>query len=210
MLSIPLRPLASLACLVLATAFSLSLPSAGQAPAASETSTWKLDPVHSVALFRIHHLKSGMFWGRVNALEGTVTYAEDGSSAPVFDVTASIEQIDTGSEKLDGNLKGPNFFNAKEFPTLSFKSTGGDRTPDGQWRVSGDLSIRGQTKSVTTLVEVTGFGGTPVEAHAGFEATLTIKRSDFGMSWGIEKPAAVLSDDVKLVVSLEGIQSRGQ
>ncbi len=208
--SIVRRQLAAFSCLILAAGSALTLSSAGQAPATSETSTWKLDPIHSVALFRIQHLKSGMFWGRVNALEGTVTYAEDGSAAPVFDVTASIEQIDTGSGKLDGNLKGPNFFNAKEFPTLSFKSTSGEKVSDGQWRVTGDLSIRGQTKSVTTLVDVTGFGGTPIEAHAGFEATLTIKRSEFGMPWGIEKPAAVLSDDVKLVVSLEGIQTRGQ
>lgn len=178
-------------------------------PAASAAAAWTLDPIHSMALFRIQHLKSGMFWGRLNALAGTVVLDPSGDAAPQFDVTASLDQIDTGSEKLDGNLKGPNFFNAKEFPTLNFKSTSGERVSATTWRVTGEMTIRGQVRSVTVDVEMTGVGGTPVEQHAGFEARCTIKRSDFGMTWGIEKPAAVLSDDVQLIVSLEGIQQSG-
>lgn len=176
-------------------------------PAAA--AAWALDPIHSMALFRIQHLKSGMFWGRLNALSGTVVFDPASETAPQFDVTASLDHIDTGSEKLDGNLKGPNFFNAKEFPALSFKSTGGERVNATTWRVTGEMTIRGQARPVTVEVAMTGVGGTPVEQHAGFEAHCTIKRSDFGMTWGIEKPAAVLSDDVQLIVSLEGIQQSG-
>jgi len=191
---------------------ALRAPAAGVTPATPVTpaeAVWKLDPIHSIALFRIQHLKSGMFWGRVNGLEGTVTYDQGGSTAPVLDVTASLDHMDTGSERLDGNLKGPNFFNAAEFPTLSFKSTGGERVSESQWRVTGDLTIRGKTQPVAVSLDVTGFGGIALESRAGFEATLTIKRSDFGMPWGIEKPTAVLSDDVRLIVSLEGIQQSG-
>ncbi|MFM8639998.1 MAG: YceI family protein [Planctomycetota bacterium] len=163
-----------------------------------------LDPVHSVALFRIQHLEAGLFWGRFNALEGTVQWDLQPGSAPTFDVTAKIANADTGSEKLDQNLQGPNFFNAKEFPVMTFKSTTAANAGERRWKVKGNLTLRGVTREVEADCVATGIGNGPAGAKVGFECTLEIKRSDFGMKWGIEKPAKALGDDVKLVIALEG------
>ena len=191
------------------TAVSLGMATLllGMAAAPSRTAdpaTITLDPVHSVALFRIQHLEAGLFWGRFNALEGTVKWTMEPTAAPVFDIAAKIANADTGSEKLDGNLQGPNFFNAKEFPTITFKSTGATTAGDRHWMVKGDLTLHGVTKPVEVDCVATGIGTGPAGTKVGFECNLTLKRSDFGMKWGIEKPAKALGDEVKLIIALEG------
>lgn len=169
---------------------------------------FELDPVHSSTLFRIHHAGAGRFWGRFNKVSGTVAWPRDDSAAPVFDVSVKTESVDTGNDRLDGHLKGPDFFNAREFPAVTFKSTSAERLRDGFWKVTGDMTMLGVTKPVTAEVEVTGVRGNPVLAKAGWEAVFQINRSDFGMDWGIEN--ASLSNDVKLIVALEGGIEPGQ
>ena len=188
--------------IVLLTCVLGSSGTASQQVATPATIT--LDPVHSVALFRIQHLEAGLFWGRFNALEGTVRWTLEPKDAPVFDVTAKVANADTGSEKLDGNLQGPNFFNAKEFPTITFKSKDATVVGDRHWTVRGDLTLHGVTKPVEADCVATGIGDGPAGKKAGFECTLTIKRSEWGMKWGVEKPAKALGDEVKLVIALEG------
>ena len=177
---------------------------APQAPAAPAAQTITLDPVHSLALFRIHHLEAGQFWGRFNGLEGSAKWTLEPRAVPTFDVTAKVANADTGSEKLDGNLQGPNFFNAKEFPTIRFVSSSGTAVGDRHWSIPGQLTIRGVAREVTVDCVATGIGAGPTGPKAGFECTVTIKRSDFGMKWGIEKPAKSLGDEVRLVIALEG------
>lgn len=173
-------------------------------PAPAEPQVITLDPVHSLALFRVQHLQAGLFWGRFNALEGSVRWSLQPRDVPTFDVTAKVANADTGSEKLDGNLQGPNFFNAKEFPTIRFVSSSGTAMGDRHWTIPGQLTLRGVTKEVSVDCVATGIGAGPTGPKAGFECTLTIRRSDFGMNWGIEKPAKSLGDEVKLFIALEG------
>lgn len=196
----------------LASAGALALLCLGFASVAGEpraapsapARTITLDPVHSLALFRIQHLEAGLFWGRFNALEGTVSWTLEPRDVPAFDVTAKVANADTGSEKLDGNLQGPNFFNAREFPTIRFVSKAGSPVGDRHWTVTGDLTLRGVTRPVEVDCVATGIGDGPTGKRAGFECTVTVKRSDFGMKWGIEKPPKALGDEVRLVVALEG------
>ncbi len=188
----------------LSAATNIGAQSAPAVAPATSAASIKLDAVHSAALFRIQHLGAGFFWGRLNALDGTVVWPLDDSAAPKFDVTAKVANIDSGSEKLDANLQGPNFFSAKEFPEIRFVSTAGTRSGAQTWTVVGDLTLRGVTKSVSTECLVAGIGKGPAGKKVGFECTLTIKRSDFGMSWGIEKPPKVLGDEVRLIIALEG------
>ena len=190
---------AALGCMLMAPSMALS-PQGTNAPAATIT----LDPVHSVALFRIQHLEAGQFWGRFNALEGVVRWTLEPKDLPDFDVTATVSKVDTGSEKLDGNLQGPNFFNAKEFPAIRFKSKSGTAEGDRHWKLRGDLELRGVTKEVEVDCVATGIGDGPTGKKVGFECTLSLRRSDFGMKWGIEKPAKALGDEVRLVIALEG------
>lgn len=175
---------------------------ASQDTPAAKVETWKIDSVHSSTLFRIQHAGAGRFWGRFNDVTGTVDWPRDNAAAPGFDVTVAVESVDSGNAKLDGHLKSPDFFNAREFETMTFTSTGGERVDDTHWKVTGDLTLLGVTKPATAVIEFTGLRGNPVLAKAGWEAVFEINRSDFGMNWGVDRGA--LSDDVKIIVALEG------
>jgi polyisoprenoid-binding protein YceI len=160
---------------------------------------YAVDPVHSSAIFRIRHQDVSYLYGRINAPEGTVAWDAANPEASSFDVTLKADNIDTNNKMRDGDLKGPNYFNAKEFPTLTFKSKSVKKTDATHLEVTGDLTIHGVTRSVTVPMEHTGEGknmkGTAV---AGFETTFTINRSDFGM-----KEMQGVGNEVKIMVSLE-------
>lgn len=189
------------ALLAAATPHAQDKPAAA-APAAPANIT--LDPVHSMAVFRIQHLGAGFFWGRFNELAGTIQWPLDDSAAPTFDVTAQVNKVDTGSEKLDGNLQGPNFFNQAEFPTITFKSKSAKKLGERHYAVTGDLTLRGVTKSVEVDCTVTGVGKAPTGQKVGCECLFTVNRADFGMKWGIEAPKGALGAEVKMVIALEG------
>ncbi len=163
-----------------------------------------LDPVHSMAVFRIQHLGAGFFWGRFNEVAGSVAWPLDDSTAPSFDVVVQVNKVDTGSEKLDGNLQGPNFFNQAEFPTIAFRSKAAKRIGERHYAVTGDLTLRGVTKEIEVDCTVTGIGKTPTGQKVGFECSFTINRADYGMKWGIEAPKGALGNEVKMVIALEG------
>jgi polyisoprenoid-binding protein YceI len=169
--------------------------------------SWTLDPVHCMAMFRVQHQGAGPFWGRFNEVNGTVTYPRDDSAGPMFDLTIPVASVDTGSTKLDGTLMGPNFFNAKEFETMTFVSMGVERLGPKSWTTKGDLTILGVTRPIEAMVEVTGVAGSPVVAKGGFEVSFAVKRSDFGMTWGVANGA--LGDDVRIIVGLEGESGPG-
>lgn len=200
------RVLFVVSVLSVASLASLALsPVAQNAPAAATApSTITLDPVHSMAVFRIQHLGAGFFWGRFNELTGTVQWPLDDSAAPSFDVVAEVKKVDTGSEKLDGNLQGPNFFNQAEFPTISFKSKSAKKLGERRYAVTGDLTLRGMTRSIEADCTVTGIGKGPTGQKVGFECTFTLNRADYGMKWGIDAPKGALGSEVKMVIALEG------
>jgi polyisoprenoid-binding protein YceI len=129
----------------------------------------------------------------------------DQSGQPTgFDVSIATESVDTAEPKLDAHLKSPDFFNTKEFPAMTFKSESVSKKSDGTLEVTGSLSMHGVAKTITAALEVTGVADTGMGARAGIEAVFTVKRSDFGMKYGVEK--GTLGDQVRVVVSLEGIR----
>lgn len=175
------------------------------APAAStaEAATYGIDDVHSLAMFRVHHLGAGQFWGRFNDVSGSMSF--DAAGVPTaFDISVAVDSVDTAEPRLDNHLKSPDFFNAKEFPTLTFKSKKVTRSADGSLSVTGDFSMHGVTKEVTAALEVTGLADMGMGARAGVEAIFTVKRSDFGMKYGLDK--GTLGDSVRVTVALEGIK----
>lgn len=178
-------------------------PSPTQTVATASNLTYGIDDVHSSALFRVHHLGAGQFWGRFNAVSGSMAFDQTG--APVgFDVSIATDSVDTAEPKLDAHLKSPDFFNAVEFPALTFKSTSVSKKGTDSFEVTGDLSMHGVTKQITAAIEVTGIANKGMGDRAGVEAIFTVKRSDFGMKYGVEK--GTLGDAVRVVVSLEGIK----
>jgi polyisoprenoid-binding protein YceI len=107
--------------------------------------TYKLDPVHSHAEFKIMHLGVAYQYGRFNDIEGTVVVDEKNPANSKVDVTIKTESVDTKAEKRDEHLRSPDFFNAAQFPNLTFKSTKVEGAGKDKYKVSGNLTMHGVT-----------------------------------------------------------------
>ena len=183
---------------LLCAAASLTLLIGGVARAGD---TYKVDPVHATAAFKIKHANVANFYGRINAPEGTIVVDEADSTKTTFDIQLKAANIDSGNPKRDDHLKSPDFFSAQEFPTISFKSTSVKKTGDNKLEVTGDMTMHGQTKPVTVTLEQGGPSDVPrMGKRAGFSGEFTVKRSDFGMT----KFTEVLGDEVTIMLGLEG------
>lgn len=177
---------------------SLVIAAAAVALGADE---YKIDAAHSSLLFKIKHLNVSNFYGRINDVSGTFVIDESDPEKCEFDITADVESIDTNNKKRDNHLKSPDFFSAKQFPKITFKSKSAKSTGENQIEVTGDLTCHGVTKSVAVQVELTGTGKGRISGYvAGFEAIFTIKRSEFGMKQFMGQ----LGDEVKILFSAEG------
>lgn len=161
---------------------------------------FKVDPVHSSIVFRVKHNNVSYYWGRFNRMEGTFLIDPTTPSNSRIEVKVPTESVDTANEGRDRHLRSPDFFSAAEFPELAFKSKSFSSKGDNIYDVQGELTLHGQTKPVTVRVEDTGRGQGRRGEVAGFEATLTIKRSEFGMTHML----GGIGDDVRIIVSLQG------
>jgi polyisoprenoid-binding protein YceI len=161
--------------------------------------SYNVDPIHSTAVFRIKHANVSFFAGRFNEPGGSFVLDDADPAKSSFNIVLRTEKVDTANEKRDAHLKSPDFFNAKQYPTITFKSTSVKKGEGNALQVTGDLTMHGVTKSMTIPVEITGKGQFPPGVQrAGVEATFIVKRSDFGMA-GMQ---GALSDDVKVLVGL--------
>ena len=158
--------------------------------------TYKVDPVHSSLVFKIKHLDTAYLWGRFNNLEGTVV--ADGDVPKSVEFSVNTESVDTGNAKRDAHLKSPDFFSAKEFPKITFKSNSVKPAGDNKFEVTGDLTLHGQTRPLTAVVERTGTS-TQQGQKVGYYTSFTVKRSDFGMSGMIP----MVGDEVELHLGTE-------
>ena len=191
--------------LVVATGFSQQEPLAQLATETKSTdtpTTFEVDDVHSMALFRVQHMGAGRFWGLFNDVSGTIQYTSEKSLS--LNIAIQTESVDSNNEQLDRHLKSPDFFNSVEFPQMTFVSISAKHIEGGRFEVVGDLTIHGVKKRVTVPVECSSISKLGGKNRAGFEASFEIKRSDFGVSYGVEKK--VLGDETRIIVSLEGIE----
>ncbi|MCB9780786.1 MAG: YceI family protein [Alphaproteobacteria bacterium] len=163
---------------------------------------YSVDDDHSAVLFSVQHFGAAWVYGRFDKISGDFDWSADVSKS-TFSLTIDAASVDSDQEKRDQHLAGPDFFNAAEFPTITFKSKKVEKKGDKLLHVTGDLTLRGVTKEVTIPIEHTGEGDDPWGGHrAGLHSTFTIKRSDFGITYMPDG----LSDQVKLIVSLEGVK----
>src|SRR5215468_9566154 len=117
------------------------------------TTTWKVDPAHSLAEFKVKHMMISNVKGRFSKLSGTLSLDESGHHNSHVEVSAEAASIHTGDDQRDAHLKSPDFFDVEKFPTLSFKSSGVRILNDGELSVEGDLTIHGVTRNVKFAVE---------------------------------------------------------
>lgn len=166
--------------------------------------TWKLDPTHSEVSFTVKHLMISKVRGTFGVVDATIVTAEDPHDSTI-EATIDVASVDTGVEARDQHLRTSDFFLADEHPTITFRSTSFDGDAD-DFTVTGDLTMRGVTKSVVLKGE---FGGIITDGYgqtkAGATATTRINRHDFGVSWNnaLEAGGMTLGDDVTITLDLQ-------
>ena len=166
--------------------------------AALAADTYKIDPVHSAVIYQIKHFNVGNAYGRFNEPTGSVSVDNGAPTAFTFEV--KTDKVDTGNPKRDAHLKSPDFFDAKQFPTITFKSKEVKSSGDNKFDVTGDLTMHGVTKSITVPVTKTGEADTKMMGYrTGWETQVDLKRSDYGIN-GLQGP---VGDDVHLIISFE-------
>lgn len=175
---------------------------AQNADAAASGVAFKVDPVHSTLIFKINHMGVANFYGRFNDIQGTYVLNEANPANCTFEFQVKTENVDTGNKSRDGHLKSADFFNASEYPLITFKSTKVERKSEMVLNVTGDLTMHGVTKPVTADIKIFGAKDTRQGVKGGLDATFTIKRSDFEMSTYVAEGG--LGDEVTLMVAIEG------
>ncbi len=187
---------------ILAAAILLS---ATTLSAQAAESTYKLDPTHTFPTFEISHLGFSTFRGRFDKTEGTVTLDTAKKTGSV-EATIDVNSISTGVAKLDEHLKNEDFFDAKKYPTITFKSTRLKFEGDKLDEVTGDLTMHGVTKPVTLKINQFTCKVHPMlkKEVCGADASAAFKRSDFGISYG---EAYGFNMDVKLQIQVEGVKA---
>jgi polyisoprenoid-binding protein YceI len=166
---------------------------------------WALDPMHSQVQFKVKHLVISTVIGSFKTFEGELETENDDFTNASISFSLDVNSIDTNQEQRDGHLKSAEFFDAEKYPTISFKSTSFNKSGD-DYTLTGDLTIKDVTKSVTLDVE---HGGSAADFYgntkAGFDISGKINRKDFGLTWdGVtEAGSVVLGSDIKLEISVQ-------
>ncbi len=171
---------------------------------------WALDPTHSEVTFKVRHMMISNVTGQITKFNADAeTEGEDFTTAKV-QFTAEAASVTTGNEQRDGHLQSPDFFDAAKFPQIKFKATKYEKAGhDGDYKVTGDLTIRDITKSVTLDAE---FGGVIKDpwgnTRAGFTIEGKVNRKDFGLQWHAvtEAGGLVVGDDVRIHINLEFVK----
>jgi polyisoprenoid-binding protein YceI len=172
--------------------------------ASAAPQSFKLDPNHTFAVFRVNHLGYSTMIGAFNEISGQLTLDQDQLDNSTVEITLNTTSVDTNHQKRDDHLRSPDFFNAVEFPEMTFKSTSVKTTGDNTMEIAGDLTLLGETKPVTLEAVLNKVAEHPIPSYngvvvAGFSASTSLKRSDFGMNYALEG----IGDQIDILLEAE-------
>lgn len=168
---------------------------------------WRIDPAHSVIGFAVRHLMSKVR-GRFTEVDGEITIAEDRAASTVR-AEIPVASVNTGTAMRDDHLRSRDFFDAERHPTMIFVSTELHEA-DGGWALDGRLTLCGTTCPVRIELDYLGFDpdGLQGEPRIGFEGRTTIRRSDFGIDFGlVDNGKIVISDKIEILLEIEAVLS---
>jgi polyisoprenoid-binding protein YceI len=172
--------------------------------------TWKLDNSHSSVKFSVEHLMVSETEGNFKGFDGTLTSKNADFTDAEIAFTVEVKTINTDNDMRDKHLQSDDFFNAEKFPQMKFKGTSFKKVSGNKYVLEGDLTIRDVTKKVKFDVVYRGTQKDPYgNTKAGFKATGSIKRLDYGLKWNVMTEAtAVVADEVNIVINLEYAQAK--
>ena len=176
-------------------------------PSLARAATWNLDPAHTSVQFSVRHLMVSTVRGAFAKVTGTVQVDEKDLTRTKIQATIDAASIDTRVEKRDTHLKSPDFLDVARYPTIVFVSKNVEAGAPGHFKVIGDLTLHGVTREVSLDVE----GPTPEikdprgNTRAGAQATTTINRKDFGLTWNqvLETGGVAVGDEVTITIDVE-------
>ena len=178
---------------------------------ATAVTTWNIDPVHSVAEFKVKHMMISNVKGQFTGISGALTLDEADAAKSTVQATIDAASINTGDPQRDGHLKSADFFDVEKFPTLAFQSRAARRNSDGDLTVEGDLTIHGVTRSVKFVVEgPTAPGKDPWgNTRIGLSATTKINRKDYGLQWNaaLETGGVLLGEEVTITLEIQFVKA---
>ncbi len=169
------------------------------------TTKWVIDPTHSEISFKVKHLVISTVTGYFKKFEGEASTDVEKFEGAKVSFKAAIDSIDTNQGDRDAHLKSADFFDAENHPHLVFEN-GELIGSNGDYKLTGDLTIRGNTKKTTLDVDFGGVAGDPYgQTKAGFELSGKISRKEFGLTWSAvtEAGSVVVGDDVRILASVQ-------
>ena len=177
----------------------------------STVTTWKIDPAHSVAEFKVKHMMIANVKGKFTGVAGTLSLDEADPARSSVEATIPLESVSTGDAQRDTHLKSADFFDAGKHPAMTFKSSRIQVKSPGQLAVIGSLTIHGVSQPVTFAVE----GPTPPakdpwgNTRVGLEASTKINRKDFGLGWNaaLETGGVLVGEEVAIALDVEFVKA---
>lgn len=187
------------------------MSTAATVSSATAVSKWNVDPVHSIAEFRVKHMMISSVRGQFTGVTGTLTFNESDVAKSQVEAVIDVATIDTRDPQRDTHLKSPDFFDVEKFPTMTFKSSQVTRKGDGNLAVSGPLTVHGITKEVEFEVE----GPTPAvkdpwgNTRVGVIAKTRVNRTHFGLTFNapLETGGVLVGEDVAITLELEFVKA---
>jgi polyisoprenoid-binding protein YceI len=172
---------------------------------------WDIDTIHSHVGFSVRHMMVSTVRGHFNVLRGQLHIDENDPANSWVEAEVDVASVDTQNEQRDGHLRTSDFFEAEKYPTITFKSTKVVHIEDQEYKVTGDLTMHGVTKTITFNAEYNGQSNI-AGLRAGLTAKTKISRKDFGMTFGLvaEATQVAVSDTVTIEIDLEVMQKAAE
>lgn len=167
---------------------------------------WVLDPTHSEIQFKIKHLMITNVTGGFTSFDVHASTEDEDFSRASISFSAKVDSINTNNEQRDGHLKSADFFDAENFPEISFSSDQIVKSDDDNFKVPGTLTIKGVSQPVTLDAEFGGITKDPYgNIKAGFSISTKINRKDFGLTWNaaLETGGVMVSEDVRINAEIQ-------
>ncbi|HWQ08866.1 MAG TPA: YceI family protein [Holophaga sp.] len=168
--------------------------------------TYQIDPAHSEISFRVQHLGLSKVFGRFTNYQGAILLDDQDLSRSKVDVSIEAYSVNTESDARDKHLRSADFFDVARFPNVTFHSVSVKPAGKDRFDVTGDFTLHGVTRRLTLPMAATGTARTPKETRVGFEGTVTLNRSDYGMTY----MPGIVGDGVAVTLGIEAVKAEAK
>ena len=180
--------------------------------ATTKKTTWVIDPAHTTVEFAVKHMMVTTVRGRFGQVSGTIELDEEDLTRSSAEVTIPVASIDTREEQRDAHLRSADFFDAENHPNMTFRTRSIERAGEDEYRVTGDLTIRGVTREVVLDARLEGRAKKPTgEDVIGLTASTSIDREDYGLKWNVALEAGgwLVGKEVRISLDVQAIRQDG-